>query len=331
MDLGAIVGVAVGLAFTYLLLSLICSTIQEWIAGILRRRAANLREGLLSLLQDQNAVNDLYAHPLIRSLAQPSAKDPSRVIAYVPSNSFASALLDNVAQGWLAPGANIVAAINGLNIPNSLKTSLRALAEQAAGDRDAFFKAVEKWFNDTMDRVSGWYKRETQIVIITISVICTVAFNVDTIRITEELYRNAALRSAIEAAAVQYVETHKRPPTPAPTETQTATAPASSTDTMAGAAATTAASTADTTTAESTSTSATSTTDSRAQLQQHVDDLMTLDLPIGLDQGVTWWSPLGWLLTIAAVSLGAPFWFDTLVRIANIRNNGPKPGAPQRS
>jgi hypothetical protein len=31
----------------------------------------------------------------------------------------------------------------------------------------------------------------------------------------------------------------------------------------------------------------------------------------------------GWLLSVAAVSLGAPFWFDTLSRFINIRGAGP--------
>jgi hypothetical protein len=31
----------------------------------------------------------------------------------------------------------------------------------------------------------------------------------------------------------------------------------------------------------------------------------------------------GWLLSIAAVSLGAPFWFDTLSRFVNLRGAGP--------
>ena len=31
----------------------------------------------------------------------------------------------------------------------------------------------------------------------------------------------------------------------------------------------------------------------------------------------------GWILSIAAVSLGAPFWFDTLSRFVNLRGAGP--------
>jgi hypothetical protein len=34
---------------------------------------------------------------------------------------------------------------------------------------------------------------------------------------------------------------------------------------------------------------------------------------------------LGWLLTVAAISVGAPFWFDTLNRFVNIRGTGKPP------
>ena len=34
---------------------------------------------------------------------------------------------------------------------------------------------------------------------------------------------------------------------------------------------------------------------------------------------------LGWLLTAAALSLGAPFWFDLLKKFINLRGAGQKP------
>jgi hypothetical protein len=34
---------------------------------------------------------------------------------------------------------------------------------------------------------------------------------------------------------------------------------------------------------------------------------------------------IGWILTMTAVSLGAPFWFDLLNKLMNIRNAGKKP------
>jgi len=38
---------------------------------------------------------------------------------------------------------------------------------------------------------------------------------------------------------------------------------------------------------------------------------------------------IGWLLTILAISLGAPFWFDILNKIINIRFAGKSPEEPR--
>jgi hypothetical protein len=39
---------------------------------------------------------------------------------------------------------------------------------------------------------------------------------------------------------------------------------------------------------------------------------------------------IGWLLTILAISLGAPFWFDILNKIINIRFAGKSPEEPKK-
>jgi len=47
-----ILEVAIGLAFVYLLLSLVCSVMNEWIAGVFSMRAKNLEVGIQSLFSD---------------------------------------------------------------------------------------------------------------------------------------------------------------------------------------------------------------------------------------------------------------------------------------
>jgi hypothetical protein len=37
---------------------------------------------------------------------------------------------------------------------------------------------------------------------------------------------------------------------------------------------------------------------------------------------------LGWLVSGIAISMGAPFWFDLLGKIVNVRNSGGKPPSP---
>ena len=69
----AILDTVISLAFVYLILSLVCSGIQEIIASIFKLRSNNLEAGIRVLLQDKN-ISDLtekvYGHPLVKSLAK---------------------------------------------------------------------------------------------------------------------------------------------------------------------------------------------------------------------------------------------------------------------
>jgi hypothetical protein len=49
-----LVEVAIGMTFVYLLLSLISSVLNEWIAGLLGMRARNLEEGIRNFFTDGN-------------------------------------------------------------------------------------------------------------------------------------------------------------------------------------------------------------------------------------------------------------------------------------
>ena len=86
-----ILEVAVGLSFIYLLLALICTAVNETIAGITKRRAKFLEKGIDSLLgDDPNLKKKLLEHPLIASLGPKKDTKPS----YLPASKFALALTD---------------------------------------------------------------------------------------------------------------------------------------------------------------------------------------------------------------------------------------------
>ena len=86
--------IAIGIFFLYLLLSLFCSAINEWISRIFKLRANNLREGIKNLLDDPGFTayaKKVYDHALIKGLSK-RGKLPS----YIPSRIFASAVMDIV-------------------------------------------------------------------------------------------------------------------------------------------------------------------------------------------------------------------------------------------
>lgn len=88
--LPAILDVAIGMTLIFLTLSAICSSINEMIANFLKLRASFLEQGILSLLADPTLARQLIEHPL---LGRPGTQ-PRTLPAYIPSESFALALMD---------------------------------------------------------------------------------------------------------------------------------------------------------------------------------------------------------------------------------------------
>ena len=154
--------VAIGVVFIYMLLSLLCSTINEQvIARFLNLRAKTLEQGINNMLTDPELVKQLYDNPFIKSLSQPAISRKSREPrkpSYIPANLFTLALMStDVVQAYKN---NPSAATSP--IPETLASFIRmANIDPAKG-----LASIEKWYDDTMDRVSGWYKRRTQRIII---------------------------------------------------------------------------------------------------------------------------------------------------------------------
>ncbi len=101
----AILDVALGLVFVYLLLSLLCTAVTEWVAQATRLRARTLKAGIEQLLADtkfRRVTEALYKHPLIAGLTQ-GERDPS----YIPGPLFAKAFLGQTEQKLAAIGADL--------------------------------------------------------------------------------------------------------------------------------------------------------------------------------------------------------------------------------
>jgi hypothetical protein len=64
--------------------------------------------------------------------------------------------------------------------------------------------SAETWFNDTMDRLTGWYKRRSQIIGVTLGVLFAILLNVDSVVIAAELWREPTVRQALVAQAEDF-------------------------------------------------------------------------------------------------------------------------------
>ena len=348
--------VAIGLIFVFLVVSLVVTAINEWIAQLLALRSQTLREGIQQLLADDtlDLAAELYAHPLIKSLAHQGRFD--RVInrpaapSYIPARLFSSALLDAIPGTGTAGRPRTVAEIREAvnNLPDgSTKENLLAILNGVEGETAHARQALETWFDDAMDRVSGQYKRRIQIVTIALAFLITVLANADSFALTDHLVRNPATLAAIVALAE---ETAQNPVLATPEADESATGTEEGDDTSQDEGIATpevgtvnqdddvgnSADDAEEVLEDGT----TLTPDQRDLIAQLVEQTRALQLPLGWtlckpteDPQCRWpqdaagWGTkaLGLVITAAAVSLGAPFWFDILSKIVRIRTTGPPP------
>ena len=106
-----------------------------------------------------------------------------------------------------------------LNLPDKdarMRTTLLTLYDDAANDVEKFKQNIEVWFNNSMDRVGGWYKRRAQWVTFGISALVVVLMNVDALLIVRYLDANHGVRDALVTQAKAYVEAKaKEAPPPA--------------------------------------------------------------------------------------------------------------------
>ena len=159
-----------------------------------------------------------------------------------------------------------------------------------------------------MDRASGWYRRTAQTMALVLGLILAVALNVDTIHVSQRLWSDGPIRSAV------LEEVKKLPPPPTTTTVVGAPANAAPPSTTVDLG------------------------DQVSSIQDNFDQFSALKLPVGWGEGqrpeglASWGvSILGWVLTAIALSLGAPFWFDLLNKITALRGGGTKESTPAQA
>lgn len=92
---------------------------------------------------------------------------------------------------------------NGVNqIKNSdVKTLLQSLLLEAR-DISTLKISIQNWYNGYMDRVGGWYKRKTRRKLFWAALFVTIILNVDSIRLVTTLYRDDTLRNQLIEQAI---------------------------------------------------------------------------------------------------------------------------------
>ena len=126
--------------------------------------------------------------------------------SYISSRSFAEAVIDLVVPDPV--GQTTMAIIQrGIDaLPpevSPLQPSLEALAKNAGDDVSRFRASVEQWYDDHMDRVSGWYKRHVATITLVAGAILVVLVNINALTIGRTLYTESTVSTAISNVAAK--------------------------------------------------------------------------------------------------------------------------------
>ena len=260
---------AVGLVFCFASLTLIASSLYEAIASLFKLRAGALLGGIKDLLNDadlQGLAKDIYAHALVNPIGQGTdspGQKPTVRPSYIEPEHFATALVDAVQK---EPGtyADFKAAIDDLPDPQ-MRQLLSGMLVRAQGNLDDLRAQLARWFDAGMERVSGGYKRKSQLFTFLIAFALAGVLNVDSFHLFDALWTHPALVAELGS-----------------TSPNTA--------------------------------------------QDAVDALSALPVGWATYPPSIPLAVLGWLVTACSALFGAPFWFDLLKRLVNLRGTGHKPG-----
>ena len=359
-----VLDVVIGLVFIYLLYSLLATTIQEIIATNFGFRSKILERAIFRMLEDEDksetrfkTVFDLfwkrkksgvgkttsdgfYGHPLMKFLGENKRNSKP---AYIDKETFSKIFIDLLRGDQVLPGDNVKLLIQNALTNKTTKwgkvttkicdetlSYINSIWADAQGDVDKFKVYLENWFDATMERATGWYKKNTQFILLFIGLGIAILFNVDTIEIVKKLEKDPKLREQLVQQADAFVNANPdldKKLLTQKNENEKFLAKYTKEEIKSN-----------------DSLKKINSEDSlnlqnykelqarRDTLINRADSLIKTDiskandvLGIGINTYKFKWetffkSLLGWFITAIAISLGAPFWFDLLNKLMQLRS-----------
>ena len=297
-----IVEVALGLAAVYLVFSLLCSTLVEFISGLLSMRGKQLERGIRYLVEDDQLGDNLLQHSMLSKLS-----DKYRKASYIPAENFRIALIDSL-QLYAHEKKTFSECLQELP-EGGLRQSLTAMWLDSNNDEAIFKDKIENWFTGNMVRVSGWYKRQIQKTLLVVAFILAALMKIDSIRIARDIPHDNELRT----------EMVKQLPKLIPQQGLFSAEAAVKNEDVSD---------------------EVELLKQRYQvLQRTTNELETLELPLGwhgfgfISQSFQWYDWLlmvfGWFISAFAASMGADFWFSSIGKVINLRSGG-KPASVKK-
>jgi hypothetical protein len=310
MNFTALVDVAIGLSVIFMGTALLVTIVNEYISQLFRLRASELTRNLATLLNAPELKTLVEKNAAFKPLLDMTNQVRTYVDPIILAQVMVGSLRETAAQTGTAPVASMAELVGAIDkLPaSSIKSALWTLA-QSATSVDKFVKGVSIWVDRSLIVLGEGYKQRMRLITLLLGFAIAIAFNVDTLNMAQRLYGDKELRDQLSVAAEQYVqkvspEVFDRCNKLTPEDRKKAAE------------------------CEPIQRMAASITQRGATFAK---------LPIGWDtadwattDGTIWGLRfLGWIMTALAISLGAPFWFDALNRVVNVRHGISRP-SPQK-
>jgi hypothetical protein len=282
--------VFVALITVYIVLALAVSASTEILTRIVSLRSIGLKSGIRSILQDPDTktlggvATSFWNSGIIKS-ATDGDSSPNSLDAL----TFATATLSSLGMDLPADTAKAKAMIAASNINAHLKEVLIGLSDRALRRGTSLHDELAQHFDATMEKVGRWYRHWTQAISLVLAVFFTVYLNANTLDLLHELTAHPEAR--LELAKIQSTFTPEEKEYAV--QAKTARAATDPND---------------------------KSYDNAVDHLAETYKIVTKDTLAGSLKMPQHWSEafrmfFGLFITILAVSLGAPFWFDILGRI----------------
>lgn len=214
-----ILDVFIGLAFIYFSLSMIGSTILEFLVGLVRYRARFLSNAITMLLDEPKGHADpvslapaLLGHPMITKQAKPlsrlgrSLRIVSEGPSYLSSQQFSDALVDLMKSRVTDPTKvkSLHEGVMTLPPSSTFRQLVQPMVERSQTESE-FVERISSWYDEYMDRMSGSYKRQTQGGLFFIGLLLAWNLNINTFEYAVRLscdgpFREMIIEQALDVA-----------------------------------------------------------------------------------------------------------------------------------
>lgn len=216
----------ISLAFVYAVLSILVSILVEWFNYLMKERGKHLRDSIHNLITDRENIHlgeKFYNHVTISGLQSLKKRLPD----YISSGMFAEAFVDIISEQNTETDTDISVEKDendkpvkrmmkrfedGVkNMPDGqFRNLLQSFIDKSGNDYNQLKSHLENWYNDYMDRVSGWYKLNQRRKLLFAGFLVTLTLNVDSLHLIKVLSLDDNLKNRIVMQAEKTADSYEK-------------------------------------------------------------------------------------------------------------------------